>query len=103
MTEECGQQRQLRLDVRVLPIPAEQGAQHERVADGPAGKAPSAKPRVIAKSIRPDRMAQNLDVFDFELSDKEMARIAALDTGTTVFFDHRDPQMVAWLGGRRVD
>jgi len=48
-------------------------------------------------------MAQNLEVFDFELTDDEMAGIAGLDTGASVFFDHRDPQMVAWLGGRRVD
>jgi len=58
---------------------------------------------VIPKSVRPDRMAQNLDVFDFELTDGEMTRIAALDTGKTVFFDHHDPDMVKWLGGRRVD
>jgi 2,5-diketo-D-gluconate reductase A len=58
---------------------------------------------VIPKSVRPDRMAQNLDVFDFELTDDEMTRIAALDTGATVFFDHHDPAMVSWLGGRRVD
>ncbi|SCF04619.1 2,5-diketo-D-gluconate reductase A [Micromonospora coriariae] len=58
---------------------------------------------VIPKTVRPDRMAQNLDIFDFELSDEEMARIAGLDTGETVFFDHRDPKMVEWLGGRRVD
>jgi 2,5-diketo-D-gluconate reductase A len=58
---------------------------------------------VIPKSVRPDRMAENLDVFDFDLTDDEMTRIAALDTGASVFFDHRDPAMVEWLGGRRVD
>ncbi|MEU8081622.1 aldo/keto reductase [Catellatospora citrea] len=58
---------------------------------------------VIPKSVRPDRMAQNLDIFDFELGDDEMARIAGLDTGKSMFFDHRDPAMVEWLGGRRVD
>jgi len=58
---------------------------------------------VIPKSTRPERMAQNLDVFDFDLTDDEMSRIAALDTGASVFFDHHDPAMVEWLGGRRVD
>jgi 2,5-diketo-D-gluconate reductase A len=48
-------------------------------------------------------MRENIDVFDFELTDDEMTRIAALDTGASVFFDHRDPAMVSWLGGRRVD
>ncbi|GAA1869669.1 aldo/keto reductase [Asanoa iriomotensis] len=58
---------------------------------------------VIPKSVRRDRMAENLDVFGFTLTDDEMTRIAALDTGRTAFFDHRDPAMVTWLGGRRVD
>jgi 2,5-diketo-D-gluconate reductase A len=58
---------------------------------------------VIPKSVRPDRMAENLAVFDFGLTDDEMTRIAALDTGASLFFDHRDPAMVSWLGGRRVD
>ncbi|NTW38365.1 MAG: aldo/keto reductase [Cellulomonadaceae bacterium] len=55
---------------------------------------------VIPKSSRPERMAENLDVFDFELTDGEMVSIAALDTGTSVAFDHRDPAMVSWLNGR---
>ena len=58
---------------------------------------------VIPKSVRPDRMRENLDVFDFELSDDEMVRIAAMNTGTTLFFDHRDPDEVSRLGKRRLD
>jgi len=57
----------------------------------------------IPKSVRAERMAQNIDVFDFELTLDEMASIAALDTGKTLFFDHRDPEMVAWLTKRRLD
>ena len=57
---------------------------------------------VIPKSMRPERMAQNLDVFGFTLSDDEMARIAAMDTGATLFFDHRDPAMVSAIGNRPI-
>ncbi|MGW3741646.1 aldo/keto reductase [Streptomyces sp. NPDC005146] len=57
----------------------------------------------IPKSVRPVRMAENLDVFDFELTDAEMASIAALDTGATLFFDHHDTEIVKWLSARRLD
>jgi 2,5-diketo-D-gluconate reductase A len=57
----------------------------------------------IPKSVNPDRMAQNIDVFDFELNHDQMTQIAALDTDTTLFFDHHDPEMVAWLSKRRLD
>ncbi|MFF4836687.1 aldo/keto reductase [Streptomyces sp. NPDC001315] len=57
----------------------------------------------IPKSVRPERMAQNIDVFDFQLTDDQMDRIAALDTDETLFFDHHDPEMVAWLSKRRLD
>ncbi|NVM96552.1 aldo/keto reductase [Arthrobacter wenxiniae] len=56
---------------------------------------------VIPKSVRPDRIAQNFDVFGFTLTAEQMGRIATLDTGASLFFDHRDPAMVSWLGGRR--
>jgi 2,5-diketo-D-gluconate reductase A len=58
---------------------------------------------VIPKSVRPDRMAQNLDIFDFTLTGDQMSQIASLDAGASLFFDHRDPAMVSSLGGRRID
>jgi len=58
---------------------------------------------VIPKSVRPERMRENIDIFDFELTDDEMGRIAALDTSTSLFFDHRDPAQVSRLGTARID
>lgn len=54
---------------------------------------------VIPKTVSKERMKQNLDVFDFELSAEEMETIKTLDSKTSQFFDHRDPAMVKWLGG----
>ncbi|MGW2061639.1 aldo/keto reductase [Streptomyces sp. NPDC001937] len=57
----------------------------------------------IPKSVRTERMAENIDVFDFALTDDQMASITTLDTGGSLFFDHRDPAVVGRLGKRRLD
>ena len=52
---------------------------------------------VIPKSVRKDRMTENFDIFGFDLDAADMEAIAALDTGQSLFFDHRDPAMVKFL------
>jgi diketogulonate reductase-like aldo/keto reductase len=57
----------------------------------------------LAKSTRKERMLENISAFDFELSEEDMAAITTLDTKTSSFFDHRDPEMVKRLGTRKLD
>jgi 2,5-diketo-D-gluconate reductase A len=57
----------------------------------------------ISKSVRKERMSENLDVLNFQLTAEEMDSIKSLDTSTSSFFDHRDPEKVKWLGERKID
>lgn len=56
---------------------------------------------IIPKSTHVERMEQNLDIFDFTLSDDDMAEILRLDTATSLFFDHHDPETVKMFMGWR--
>jgi 2,5-diketo-D-gluconate reductase A len=57
----------------------------------------------IPKSVRKERMQENLNSLDFTLSDDDMEAIKTLDTKNSLFFDHRDPAMVKWLGERKLN
>jgi len=54
---------------------------------------------IIPKSTHKERMAQNLDILDFELSADDMAKIQTLDTGKSLFFDHHDAETTKMFMG----
>ena len=91
-------------DIFTHPLLSEIGAKHDKsVAQVVLRWLTQRGVVAIPKSVRADRMAENFDIFDFELTDDQMAAIATLDTGATLFFDHHDPAMVSWLSARRLD
>jgi 2,5-diketo-D-gluconate reductase A len=57
----------------------------------------------LAKSVRRERMVENLNVFDFTLDEDDMGSIAMLETGISSFFSHRDPAIVKWMSERKLD
>ncbi|WP_035365652.1 aldo/keto reductase [Acinetobacter brisouii] len=57
----------------------------------------------LAKSVRLERLQENINIFDFELSVEDINQITALDTATSAFFSHRDPAMIEWLSSRKLD
>lgn len=57
----------------------------------------------IPKSVRKSRMEENFNVFDFQLSEKEMESIKTLHQDESSFFDHRDPKIIHWLANRKLD
>lgn len=57
----------------------------------------------IPKTVRQERMKENINVFDFQLDISDMHMVEQLDKKESAFFDHRDPEIVKWLANRKLD
>lgn len=57
---------------------------------------------VIPKSVRKERMEENFNVFDFALNADDIEKIKSLDTKTSLFFDHRNPEIIKWMANRKL-
>ncbi|MGB6406520.1 MAG: aldo/keto reductase [Planococcus donghaensis] len=58
---------------------------------------------VLAKSTKPERMSENIDIFDFSLTDEDKAAIATLNIGESQFFSHSDPNMIKMLADTKLN
>lgn len=57
---------------------------------------------IIPKSVRKERMAENLDIFDFTLNEEDMNQIATLDLGKSNIINHHDTEIVKYLNGLKI-
>ena len=58
---------------------------------------------VIPKSVRKERIIENFNIFDFEISQEDMEKISTLNTDVSCFFSHRDPEIVKFISTKRYD
>ncbi|MDP2337638.1 MAG: aldo/keto reductase [Bacteroidota bacterium] len=57
----------------------------------------------IPKSVKKERIKENFEIFDFDLIPGDLEAIETLDMKTSSFFDHRNPEIIKWMGSRKLD